>query len=140
MPIPTKNPSKGRSRVRRGVIGILSRGSTLLVIRRALGIAKGGHWCFPGGHVEPGETSKVAITREILEELSIETLPTQRLGAVHVKDSNHVLVVWRVRYVRGELRAEPREVSEFRWLTPAQIRAIEPGFPSNDRVLAMLGV
>lgn len=128
-----------KRQVRRGVIGILSRGPTFLTIRRAPELPKGGCWCFPGGHVEPGETSRQAVQRELFEELGIDVAPTERLGAVRVADGRYVLAVWRVRHCSGRLRATPKEISNVRWLTPAEIRAIKPGLPSNERVLEMLG-
>ena len=60
-------------------------------------------------------------------------------GSVRVIDSNYILVVWRVRHSGGEFRIARDEIAETRWLTPAQIRSIEPGLPSNECVLAMLG-
>ena len=83
-------------RVRRGVIGILDRGQEYLMIRRAEGVTKAGCWCFPGGHVERGETPRQAVGRELYEELGIQVRTTHRLGAVRVMDSRHILVVWRV--------------------------------------------
>jgi len=127
-------------RIRRGVIGILARGSRLLLIRRAEGVARPGCWCFPGGHVEPGETSRRALRREITEELGIDTLPTVRVGSVRLPESGYVLAVWRVQHIRGELSPRAAEIAEIRWATPAQIRTIVPGLPSNDRVLEMLGL
>lgn len=126
-------------RVRRGVIGIVIRESTLLMIRRAAGVAMGGHWCFPGGHVEPGETPRRAICRELSEELGIEVLPTERIGSLRI-GREYILAVWRVRHVRGEFRPAAPEVAEMRWLTPEQARAIEPGLPSNETVLGLLGL
>ncbi|UCC29708.1 MAG: NUDIX domain-containing protein, partial [Phycisphaerales bacterium] len=76
-------------RVRRGVIGIISSGPAYLVIRRAPGIPMGGYWCFPGGHVEPGETPRQAIKRELAEELGITVVPTERVGSVRV-DAQYV--------------------------------------------------
>ena len=133
----TRSPDR---RVRRGVIGILSRGPALLMIRRALGIPKGGYWCFPGGHIERGETPRRAVSRELAEELGIGVTPTERLGSVRVRDTNYILAVWRVRHIHYEFRLAEQEIAEVRWLTPSQIRAIRPSLPSNDRVLEMLGV
>ncbi|MGB2986614.1 MAG: NUDIX domain-containing protein [Phycisphaerae bacterium] len=125
----------------RGVVGILTRGPAYLMIRRAAGIAKGGYWCFPGGHVERGETPRQAIQRELAEELGIEVTPIERIGSVRVIGANrYVLAVWRVRHVNGTLRIAESEIAEARWLTPSQVRAIRPSLPSNDRVLQMLGV
>ncbi len=128
------------NRVRRGVIGIMSQASRFLMIRRAEGIAKGGSWCFPGGHVERGETPKTAIIREVREELAVTIKPVSRLGSLRVMDSRHILVAWRVEYVVGEYRPDPREIAEMRWLTPQEIRDIRPTLPSNEVVLEMLGL
>lgn len=128
-------------RIRRGVIGILARGPAYLMIRRADAIPKGGYWCFPGGHVERGETPRQAVQRELAEELGIEVAPTERVGSVRVPGTNYILAVWRVRHMSNELLSlAGHEIAEARWLTPSQIRAIRPSLPSNDRVLEMLGV
>ncbi len=92
---------------RRGVIGVLEHGSKLLFIRRADGVAKGGFWCLPGGHEEPGETPRRAVHRELREELGIEVAATERLGSIRVSDLGYILVVWRVRQVAGRFRPAP---------------------------------
>ena len=132
--------SGAKRRVRRGVIGILSRGRELLLIRRADVVAKGGFWCFPGGHLERGETAKQAVQRELEEELGLKVIPSERVGSVRVLDSLHVLAVWRVTWVEGALRPSPSEVAEVRWFTPDTIRGLHRGIASNDRVLEMLGL
>ena len=126
--------------MRRGVIGILTRGSDYLMIRRAPGVVKGGYWCFPGGHVEAGETSRQAIRRELAEELGIEVVPVECVGEVRVVDSGYILAVWRVDPIVRSFRLAEAEIAEARWLSPAGIRAITPSLPSNERVLGMLGV
>ena len=125
-------------RVRRGVIGILSRGDEYLMVRRAEGVAKPGCWCFPGGHIEPGETPRQAVGRELREELGIIVSPTRRLGAIRVLDSRHILVVWHVVHVSGDFQLAHQEIADMRWVRLDQIRTALPGLPSNDRVLDML--
>src|SRR3972149_9710168 len=102
-------------RVRRGVIGILSRGDEYLMIRRADGVAKPGCWCFPGGHVERGETPRQAVGRELHEELGIHVRPTQRLGAVRGMDSRHILVAWRGGHLWGGFPIAPKDDAGGQW-------------------------
>ena len=137
--MPSKLTSRGLPsiRVRRGVIGVLTRGSAFLVIRRADGVRKGGCWCFPGGHLERGETSRRAIIRELAEELSISVKPIKRLGSVRV-DSEYVLAVWHVRQIGGEIRAAEEEIAEIRWVTAEDMSSLIPAVPSNARVLELL--
>lgn len=134
---PVSQPD--RRRIRRGVIGILSRGARFLMIRRAPGLVRGGCWCFPGGHVEPGETPRMAIRRELAEELGIEVVPLRRLGSVRLPDVGYVLAVWRVRHVAGTFVPAAEEVADTRWVLADEIRSIQPGLPSNERVFHMLG-
>ena len=135
-----RSTSTQGDRVKRGVIGILSRGSALLLIRRALGIPRGGTWCFPGGHVEPEETPRRAVQRELSEELGITVIPTVRLRAIRLPELGYVLAVWCVRHTSGHLTPAPAEIAEIRWLTPPQIRTLDDALPSNLEILKRLGV
>lgn len=129
-----------RIRVRRGAIGVIERGRAVLLIRRALGVTRGGLWCFPGGHVELGETSRRAVRRELAEELGIQVTPVDRIGTVRLATRGYVLAVWRVRYTGDWFSPSADEVAELGWFTPTQIRLLKDGMPSNERVLEMLGV
>lgn len=124
--------------VKRGAIAVLVDDDKCLVVRRADRIAKGGYWCFPGGHVEAGETSRRAIAREMVEELGIVVEPTKRLGSLRVEDTGHVLVAWMVSHVSGEFRPAVEEIAEYRWLTASAIRQLPLGLASNEQVLQML--
>ena len=55
-------------------------GVHLLVEVRAAGISQAGDPCFPGGRIEPGETSAQAAARELEEELGIRVEPECFLG------------------------------------------------------------
>ncbi len=130
--------SSRSNRVRRGAIGVIIRGAKLLLIRRAEQIVRGGCWCFPGGHVEPNETSRQAVVRELREELGVNVTPVARLGSIRLADPAYILAVWQVGYDGEPLHPAPKEVAECRWLTPAEAGAIDPGLASNADVLALL--
>lgn len=139
LPPMNANGNERTARVRRGAIGVLRRGPRYFMVQRAAGVPKGGFWCFPGGHVEAGETSRDAVKRELSEELGIEVETVERVGAVRILDTNHVLAVWIVKRIGGEFRPAASEIAEARWLTAEEIRRIPRSIPSNERVLEMLG-
>jgi 8-oxo-dGTP diphosphatase len=125
-------------RIRRGAIGILTRGDECLIVRRSPRVSKGGFWCFPGGHVEAGETSRKAIQRELAEELGILVEPLRRLGALRVLDSRHVLVVWLVDHLAGDFNPAKDEIDEYRWLPWSAVVDLNPGLPSNAEVVRLM--
>lgn len=57
-----------------------NRGPAHLMLLRAPGDDHGGMWGFPGGHIEPGETSIEAACREVWEEISFNLTPYDAAG------------------------------------------------------------
>lgn len=55
----------------RAVAAIIRRGNKVFATAKGYGEHKG-WWEFPGGKIEPGETPKEALKREIMEELAVE--------------------------------------------------------------------
>ncbi len=53
------------------VAAVIRKENKIFATARGYGDYKGG-WEFPGGKIEPGETSQAALRREILEELDTE--------------------------------------------------------------------
>jgi len=102
----------------------------LLISQRLADDMLGGYWEFPGGKVDPGEELKVALRREIAEELGIET----EIGAeihriVHPYPDRDVrLVFFDARVVSGE--PQKLEVADFRWVTLDEIMGYQ--FPEAD--------
>lgn len=59
-------------RVIRVVCGALVRDGRVLVVRRGAGGAAAHKWELPGGKVEEGEDDRVALARELREELHLD--------------------------------------------------------------------
>ena len=53
------------------VAGLVRRGGSILICRRAAGGAHPLKWEFPGGKVEAGESPPEALVRELREELEV---------------------------------------------------------------------
>jgi 8-oxo-dGTP diphosphatase len=68
-------PSPGSRPLRRVVAALILRGEgptrEIFICQRRAGQPMGLKWEFPGGKIEPGETSVEALTRELNEELDI---------------------------------------------------------------------
>lgn len=73
-------------------VGVLLRSNgQFLLTTRPPGKAYAGHWEFPGGKVEAGETVEQALTRELHEELGIH-VTCVRPWREQVVDYPHALV------------------------------------------------
>ena len=81
----------------------------LLVKHRA-----GGHWAFPKGHVEPGESEEQTARREVLEEtgVEIEILPGYRETNRYspCRGVMKEVVYFRARALGNETRPQPEEI------------------------------
>ena len=108
-----------------GAVAVLRREHRFLIIRRAVGIRAGGKWCFPGGTIEPGESSHQAVVREMAEEVGLTVRPLERLWRSTRENGEGRLILdwWRVEALDGHITADPAEVAEARWVTAADIRA-----------------
>jgi 8-oxo-dGTP diphosphatase len=118
------------------VVGaVLIRGQMILAAQRSSTMSLAGMWEFPGGKIEPNESPKEALLRELKEEL----LCTAEIGE-HIQTTEYEyefgIVVLTTYYcsLKGD---EPRltEHSEIRWIhvtkldqlnwAPADIPAVE---------------
>ncbi len=53
-------------------MAVVVHGGKILIAQRKKSMNQGGLWEFPGGKIEPGETSIACIKREFMEELGME--------------------------------------------------------------------
>lgn len=97
----------------------------VLVTRRAAGQSLAGHWEFPGGKLEDGESVQDCIVRELKEELSISVrageIMTQSVyeyagGAIN-------LIAVYVELHDWDLRLSVHDA--FEWVHPLDLRALD---------------
>ncbi len=116
---------------RRGVVAVVMRGEQFLVIRRSQHVRAPGMHCFPGGTIEPGEAEHEAVSREMMEELSLVATP-QRLLWRSMTPWGVELAWWLTAIDAAAIpTANPLEVETFQWLSAAEIRELPQVLPSN---------
>jgi 8-oxo-dGTP diphosphatase len=99
-------------------------GGRVLLAQRPPGKQHAGQWEFPGGKVEPEETARAALSRELGEELGIEVESAAHFMSVRrLRGAGElVLEAWRVPNWSGKPVAH--EHSALRWLEPEAALAL----------------
>ena len=82
-------------------------------------------WNLPGGKVGKREAPQDAAVREALEETGIEVV-MDRCLLVDARRSRTTDFIFACHPVGGELRPQPEEILEARWVPEAEIAALEP--------------
>jgi len=109
----------------------------ILLARRTAGRDLAGAWEFPGGKVEPGESPREALDRELHEELGIRVLDAVPLVAVPqaYPDKRIVLDVYTVDDYEGTPRGRERQA--LAW-SPLEKLQGYPMPPADRPVVAVL--
>ena len=113
------------------VSAAIMRDGRILVVRRARPPANG-LFTLPGGMVEVGETLAEAVEREVREEtsLAIEPLALAGFRETVVRDAedrverHFVILCFAARWKGGEPVLN-EELSEARWLDPAELASLQ---------------
>ncbi len=93
----------------------------VLIAQRPAHVHQGGLWEFPGGKLEPGESPRQALERELREELGIEVGSARPLIQVRhdYPDKAVLLDVWRVEDYAGI--PVGREGQPLEWVTHSEL-------------------
>ena len=82
--------------------------------------ANGGHWSFPKGHVEPGETEEETALREIKEETGIDVIidPSFRevISYSPKKDTQKDVIYFIARAQNYDYTPQEEEISQIKWV------------------------
>lgn len=91
-----------------------------------------GHIDFPGGEVEPEETSEAAVAREIQEETGLSVNPNKlkKLFAKQYQQTTHMLFEAKLAEPDAKV-ALSWEHEDYRWITPEELKS-PPKFPGAD--------
>lgn len=119
-----------RRRPRATIVGIISRGNKILLIKRANQPHKG-WWALVGGKLERYETAENAMKREIKEELGVRV---KKLKFIFYNDSiikklnRHALEICFKVETATSFKINKQEVSEFKYFTKNEIKKMKLAF------------
>ena len=88
------------------VAGVIERQGRVLICQRRKKGRHGLKWEFPGGKVEPGETTRAALERELLEELGVKAKIGPEIVRYEYRYRNSrpiLLIFYRVASYEGAL-------------------------------------
>lgn len=98
---------------------VIFDGDKVLVIQQVKG-----HWGFPKGHVENGETEVQTAVREIKEETNlIVEIDESKRFVEHYSPEEGIekdVVYFVAKKIGGEIKVQEEEVKDTDWLTPTE--------------------
>jgi len=116
---------------KRAVVAVVASENQLLVIRRSRFVVAPGQVCFPGGKIEPGESTPDALVREIDEELGTECIPEREIWLSRTPWGTQVHW-WAATLPRPlEIKPNTAEVADCFWINPAKLQRLPDLLVSN---------
>lgn len=97
------------------VEAIITKGKSLLFLRRTNSPAKG-QWWFPGGRIRKGETLEDALFREVKEETGLEVIESELVNVYsRTFDERHDITILYLCKCKGDKIVLNDEHSEYRY-------------------------
>lgn len=106
----------------------IKKGNKFLVtLRSSINDYKPGEWDLPGGTIEFGENPEFALKREITEEtkLKVEIIKPLYICSNVQGERHQFWIVYECNYKKGEVKLNPEEHSEFKWITNKEMTKIK---------------
>jgi mutator protein MutT len=117
------------------VAAVIERDGKFLLSRRMQGTHLAGLWEFPGGKCEPEETHEACLSRELSEELGVESsIGAEIIAIAHAYPERTV----RLHFRRCSILGAPRPLlgQELKWVGGEELTALK--LPEADQALVDL--
>lgn len=124
------------------VVGaVLVRDGTVLAAQRGPGMALAGHWEFPGGKIEAGESPQEALGRELREELSCTATIGDRVETTSYEYDFGIVTLTTYFATLDAGEPQATEHAELRWIPVADLHSVEwapADIPAVERIMQVL--
>ncbi len=116
------------------VLALIHHEGKYLIAKRPPSVHMGNYWELPGGKKEKGEDDRIALAREIDEELGAEILSARPFVTFTYEYPEFYLTFhcYRCRLFHPEL-VQPLAATEIKWVTPEEFMAYE--FPPANEAI-----
>lgn len=111
-----------------GALIVNSNGEILLV----KSYKWGSKYTVPGGHIELGERSEVAVRREVKEEVGLEVEPVRILlvqeaifPADYIKHEHYIFLDYLCRATSSTVKLDGKEIQDYVWTDPNDALQLE---------------
>lgn len=111
-----------------GALIVNSNGEILLV----KSFKWGSKYTVPGGHIELGERSEVAVRREVKEEVGLEVEPVRILlvqeamfPADYIKHEHYIFLDYLCRATSPTVKLDGKEIQDYTWTNPNDALRLE---------------
>ena len=119
--------------MREVAVGVLAQDGQVLACQRRRSVVYGLKWEFPGGKLEPGESARQALDRELSEELGIRVVRAEQFHVQEwvypegvqdpARDGAFRVYYFAVREFSGT--PENRTFEQIRWVSLAELRELD---------------
>jgi 8-oxo-dGTP diphosphatase len=121
------------------VVGIISRNKNknkkYLLVSSRKNFGKYTNFYYPpGGHLEKDEDEKVALIREIKEELDINVTPLKKIAETPGDVKNQITHWWICVANISKMKLNTEELYDFRWFTRKEIINHENVWPATKNI------
>lgn len=102
-------------RISPAIITAVVRDQEILLARSQTAVYK--KFSLLAGFVEPGETLEETVQREVQEEVGLQVKNIRYFGSQPWPFPDTLMLGFIAEYASGELKLDPKEISEARWFT-----------------------
>ena len=126
-----------RSNVIQVSAAVIERDGNYLIAKRGANTHLPGHWEFPGGKREIGESLETCLVRELREELGIEIKDPVRFIIIQHEypDKTVEINFFLCSWVPGEIKLFG--CADFRWVSPGELSKFT-FLPADEQVIEQL--
>lgn len=123
------------------VAAAIFNGSEVLAAKRSEGMSLAGMWEFPGGKIEPGESPREALARELEEELLCQAEIGEHVDTTEYEYDFGIVILATFLCTLQESSPIATEHAEIRWVPVAELPSLEwapADIPAVHRLVELL--